>query len=272
MRDPHRWLPQTLIDGAEPSTAAVEGGGECPRLIARDSCGYITPTTLQLLENQKMMIHKILEDDKTKLHNLCITHISNLSNVASVPDAIQLVNTLVNSLEKTLSEEVLWVEQQYKELLEQYAYEQKLVRQTYFQTLTELKLRLDTLLVESSRQREAGPSDESSLGAEMVKMKEEHAAEVAHLENQLAARDNEALMALDDEVDQLRAQIDRDLSIRSDISHTLCSELQNIKIQVTQVLNCFGVLPQYRCFLSPVVFVMGPRQLQCGYCGYVVTV
>lgn len=79
-------------------------------------------------------------------------------------------------------------------------------------------------------------------------------------------------MALDDEVDQLRAQIDRDLSIRSDISHTLCSELQNIKIQVTQVLNCFGVLPQYRCFLSPVVFVMGPRQLQCGYCGYFVTV
>ncbi|XP_069996231.1 A-kinase anchor protein 9 isoform X5 [Penaeus vannamei] len=149
---------------------------------------------LQLLENQKMMIHKILEDDKTKLHNLCSTHISNLSSVASVPDAIQLVNTLVNSLEKTLSEEVSWVEQQYKELLEQYAYEQKLVRETYFQTLVELKLRLDTLLVESNKQKEAGPSDVSSLGAEMVKMKEEHAAEVARLENQLAARDNEALL------------------------------------------------------------------------------
>lgn len=46
-------------------------------------------------------------------------------------------------------------------------------------------------------------------------------------------------MALDDEVDQLRAQIDHDLCIRSDISRTLCSELENIKIQVTQVLNCF---------------------------------
>ncbi|XP_047489418.1 COP1-interactive protein 1-like isoform X3 [Penaeus chinensis] len=149
---------------------------------------------LQLLENQKMMIHKILEDDKAKLHNICSTHISNLSSVASVPDAIELVNTLVNSLEKTLSEEVSWVEQQYKELLEQYAYEQKLVRQTYFETLTELKLRLDTLLVECKRQNQAGPSDESSLGAEMVKMKEEHAAEVAHLANQLAARDNEALL------------------------------------------------------------------------------
>lgn len=36
-----------------------------------------------------MMIHKILEDDKTKLHNLCITHISNLSNVASVPGMLK---------------------------------------------------------------------------------------------------------------------------------------------------------------------------------------
>ncbi|XP_042875039.1 A-kinase anchor protein 9-like isoform X4 [Penaeus japonicus] len=189
---------------------------------------------LQLLENQKMMIHKILEDNKAKLHNLCSTHISNLNTVASIPDAIQLVNTLVKSIEKTLSEEVSWVEQQYKELLEQYAYEQNLIKQTYFQTLKELKLRLDTLLIESNEQK-AGPSDESSLGAEMVKMKEEHAAEVARLENQLAARDNEALMALDDEVDQLRAQIDHDLCIRSDISRTLCSELENIKIQVTQL-------------------------------------
>lgn len=44
-------------------------------------------------------------------------------------------------------------------------------------------------------------------------------------------------MALDDEMEQLRAQIGHNLSVRSGISKSLCSELEHIKVQVTQVLT-----------------------------------
>lgn len=41
-----------------------------------------------------MMIHKILEDNKAKLHNLCSTHISNLNTVASIPGMLNHVVSL----------------------------------------------------------------------------------------------------------------------------------------------------------------------------------
>lgn len=60
-------------------------------------------------------------------------------------------------------------------------------------------------------------------------------------------------MALDDEMEQLRAQIGHDLSVRSGVTNALCSELENIKVQVTQVLTTLACLLTY--LLCAVLFM-----------------
>ncbi|XP_045593928.1 A-kinase anchor protein 9 isoform X3 [Procambarus clarkii] len=188
---------------------------------------------LQILKSQKMMVHKILEDNQRKLHTVCQEHLENLRSVTNLPDALKYSNNLVSSLEKTLSQEVSWVDQQYMELLEQYSYEQNRHKESQTLTLQELKTRLVGLFKSTDIETELKEL-KCQHKSELMKLREQHAIEVHRLERQLAARDQVTLMALDDEVEQLRAQIDRDLDVRSCISNALCSELENIKIQVTQ--------------------------------------
>ncbi|XP_069957077.1 A-kinase anchor protein 9 isoform X3 [Cherax quadricarinatus] len=188
---------------------------------------------LQILKNQMMMVHKILEDNKAKLHNICQEHLEDLRSVTTLSDALKYSEDLVSSLEKTLAEEVSWVEQQYKELLEQYSYEQNLHMESQSLTLQELKNRLVGLFKNTDVEAELKEL-KTHHKCELSKLREQHAMEVHRLEHQLAARDQETLMALDDEVEQIRAQIDRDLDVRSCISSALYTELENIKIQVTQ--------------------------------------
>lgn len=64
----------------------------------------------------------------------------------SFADGIKHSSDMVTSLENTLSKEVTWVEQQYKELLEQYSYEQNLHMHSHSLTLEEVKNRLIILL------------------------------------------------------------------------------------------------------------------------------
>ncbi|XP_042218573.1 A-kinase anchor protein 9-like isoform X3 [Homarus americanus] len=219
---------------------------------------------MKILKNQEMMVHKILEDNKEKLHFVCQEHMEDMKNVSSLSDAIKYSSELMLSLEKTLSDEVSWVEQQYKELLEQYNYEQTLHTQSRSLTLEELKNRLIVLLRGTATQTELDDL-KSHQKCELMKLQEEHGAEVQRLERQLAVRDQETLMALDDEVEQLRAQIDHDLNVRSCISNSLCSELENIKIQVTQLEDANDELHKIIDPATDVNSVLFQRHLQSLY-------
>ncbi|XP_068228366.1 golgin subfamily A member 4-like isoform X3 [Palaemon carinicauda] len=194
---------------------------------------------LQILESQQALIQKILEDNKLKVSSLGQERLQHLEKVKNLPDAIKCTSELMSSLETTLAEEITWVNQQYKELLTQYSYEQELRKKSHTSKLKELESTLISLLENSPLEVELAKMA-SSHKTELEKLKEQHCAEVKHLEDQIALQDNEMLvstldeMALDDEVLQLHARAERDLSHRSESSYVSCSQLDNIKIQVTQ--------------------------------------
>ncbi|KAG7170959.1 A-kinase anchor protein 9-like, partial [Homarus americanus] len=167
---------------------------------------------MKILKNQEMMVHKILEDNKEKLHFVCQEHMEDMKNVSSLSDAIKYSSELMLSLEKTLSDEVSWVEQQYKELLEQYNYEQTLHTQSRSLTLEELKNRLIVLLRGTATQTELDDL-KSHQKCELMKLQEEHGAEVQRLERQLAVRDQETL--LEDANDELHKIIDPATDVNS---------------------------------------------------------
>ncbi|XP_066956530.1 golgin subfamily A member 4-like [Macrobrachium rosenbergii] len=194
---------------------------------------------VQILESQQALIQKILEDNKLKVSCVGQEHLQHVENVKSLPEAVKCTSELMSSLEAMLAEEITWVNQQYKELLTQYSYEQELRKKSHTSKLKELECTLTSLLENSPLEVELAKLS-SSHKTELEKLKEDHHAEVKHLENQIALQDNEMLvstfdeMALDDEVLQLHTRAERDLSHRSESSYVSCSQLDNIKIQVTQ--------------------------------------
>ncbi|XP_071544904.1 uncharacterized protein [Panulirus ornatus] len=167
---------------------------------------------LQILKSQMTMVHKILEDNKAKLHTVCERYLEDLKKVDILSDSIKQSNDMVASLERTLSEEVAWVEQQYKELLEQYSYEQNLHMQSHSLTLEELKNRLISLLKSTSVETELNEI-KACHKSEIASLKEEHAVDIQRLENQLQARDQETL--LEDENDKLHKIIEPATDVNS---------------------------------------------------------
>ncbi|XP_076061295.1 uncharacterized protein LOC143037054 isoform X3 [Oratosquilla oratoria] len=207
---------------------------------------------MQLLEAQKTMVHKILEDNQVKLQQVCEEYTQQLHSSKTVDEAVLCFKALVMALEKTLQAEIVWVEKEYRELVEQYSYEQTLHLQTHTLVVAEMQERMHNILCKNQTQNEEATKIKVRYEAELNQLKEEHLNQIQQLEHQLTCRNQEAHLgssvssldgkrrigsdeeALDEEMEILKDQIQYETYHRSKVSDYLLSELDNIKIQITQ--------------------------------------
>ncbi|XP_063868536.1 A-kinase anchor protein 9-like isoform X2 [Scylla paramamosain] len=188
---------------------------------------------LQVLRNQQEMVHKILEDNQAKLSAVCNAFLESLHGLTSVEEMEGKGKALVDNLERTLAEEATWVEKQYRDLLEHYTQEQDSNNQAHALTCSHLVHTL-TLLLQSNKNVSEPKELRQEHTRQVEQLREEHEEEIQRLEAQLAAKDQEALEIIDEEIAQLESDSHHSLSLRDELSSTLNTHLSSIRIQVTK--------------------------------------
>ncbi|CAL4088645.1 unnamed protein product, partial [Meganyctiphanes norvegica] len=155
-------------------------------------CQQAQEEKVQLLQSQKLMVHKILEDNQAQLQSLCQAYVQEISDHKKPQNAVAVVTELVSRLASTLTAEVSWVEQEYRELLEQYKHEQSLHTQAQRATIDELKHRL--IVAYNSANKQSGLSSLiTTHKIELEQLRKDHEVEIGRLEAQLTASDTETL-------------------------------------------------------------------------------
>ncbi|XP_050701004.1 A-kinase anchor protein 9-like isoform X3 [Eriocheir sinensis] len=148
---------------------------------------------VEVLRSQQEMLHKILEDNQAKLGKVCQAFLGSVPELTNLEELEGKVRALVDSLEGTLAQEVVWVEQQYKDLLEQYIQEQDVNNQACTRTYSRLIDSLTHLLQAAEGGSREQMEDSSS---DVCQLQQNHLDKIQHLETQLAAKDQEALQHL----------------------------------------------------------------------------
>ncbi|KAK3866754.1 hypothetical protein Pcinc_027738 [Petrolisthes cinctipes] len=158
---------------------------------------------LEMLRNQKTVVHKILEDNKAKLHTVCLEYISRLNTLSALPDAVSCGQELACTLEESLSGEAVWVTEKYTELLQQYTKEQAARARSHSHITNSFTDRLTALFTHTGQESSKYEGSEKEEDKEDPQLEEDQKGEVIRLEGevrcleaQLEARDSQDLRHL----------------------------------------------------------------------------